>query len=341
MKLSESDLLEKWLSDDSFINWARNANGEHFQQWESYFEQHPEQIELAEMGKYALLNLNKKEHLVDPMRSQLALERLKNTMTQKVLRKKQKTKVVPFFKRWQAAAAILLLLGMSFWGYYQNSSASNQVLIATNFGETKEITLEDQSKVVLNANSTLAYNRQSPRKVRLEGEAFFEVAKKPATGEQFQVITNDLTVEVLGTIFNVKNRAGQTKVFLKEGKVVLDVAKKEGGKIEMVPGELISYSKNEQKIIEKRKANALENTSWKDGIIRFKETPLSEVLSEISTIYGVKFELADPLNGNQLFSGGIPTQNKDIMLTTLTEVFSVEITQKEGNYFISQNKMAK
>lgn len=338
MNLSESDLLEKWLSDDSFINWAKNANKEHVQKWETYFEHHPEHIELGEVGKYSLLRLNKKKDLVDPKRSQLALSRLKKEFAKKAP-EVEKTKVIPFIRKWQVAAAILLAIGMSIWSYYQNSNA--QVLIATNFGETKEITLEDQSKVVLNANSSLEYHKKSPRKVLLKGEAFFEVTKKPATGARFQVVTNDLTVEVLGTVFNVKNRAERTKVFLEEGKVVLAVDQKKGEKIEMMPGDLVSYSKNQPKIIEKRKANARENTSWKEGIIRFKDTPLKEVLSEISLIYGIQFELATEMNGSKLLSGGIPTQNKEIMLSTLIEVFGVDITQKKDSYIISPKKQTK
>ncbi len=336
MKVSESDLLEKWLSDDSFVGWAKNTNLTHTQKWEVYFEQHPEHIELAEMGKFALLNLNKKDNLGDQKRSQVALERLQGSLSKKETPTK-KAKVVPFYKKWQTAAAILLV-GLSFWGYYQNANTVNEVLVTTNFGETQHITLEDQSKVVLNANSTLSYNKHQPRKVWLKGEAFFEVAKKPKTGENFQVFTNDLTVEVLGTVFNVKNRQEQTKVFLEEGKVLIEMEENDGAKIEMLPGELISYSKKQQKIIEKRKGNSKENTSWKNGIIRFEDIPLVEILAEISTIYGIQFKIEEGTVADQLLSGGVPTQDKEIMLSTLTEVFSVEITQSDGDYIISQIK---
>lgn len=337
MKVSESDLLEKWLSDDSFVDWARSTNPEHTQKWDAYFEQYPEQVEIAETGKFALLNLTSKDSLVDQERSQIALKRLKDSLAKRAYSSKMEPKIVPFYKKWQAVAAILLV-GLSFWGYYQNSNTSNEVLFATNFGETQHITLEDQSKVVLNANSTLSYNKSQPRKVWLKGEAFFEVTKKPATGANFQVLTDDLTVEVLGTVFNVKNRQEQTKVFLEEGKVLVEMEKHSGDKIEMAPGELISYSKKQQKIIEKRKANSKENTSWKNGVIRFEDMPLVEILAELSAIYGIQFKIEDGTVADQLLTGGIPTQNKEIMLSTLTEVFSVEITQREGDYIISQVK---
>lgn len=336
MKLNESDLLEKWLSDTSFVHWAKESDIEHVQQWETYFEQNPTYKELGELGRFTLLNLSIQPNLVTEAHSQAALERLKNSLENRRVTAKVITRVLPFYKRWQAAAAILLLVGLGFWGYLQTTNTSKSILVTTDFGETEQIILADDSKVILNANSTLSYDENQPRKVWLKGEAFFEVTRKPTTGENFQVFTNDLTVEVLGTIFNVKNRNNQTKVFLEEGKVVLAMEEQITNSIEMMPGELISYSKKQQKIIEQRTAKAIHNTSWKDGILRFEEAPLVEALAEISVIYGIKFDIKEGNINGQLFSGGVPTQNKNIMLATLKEVFGIEITQKGVNYVVRQ-----
>ena len=83
------------------------------------------------------------------------------------------------------------------------------------------IKLPDGSLVQLNANSTLSFDTQwdasADRCVWLNGEAFFEVEKKPETKQKFKVITADLTVEVLGTEFNINSHHQQTRVFLQEG----------------------------------------------------------------------------------------------------------------------------
>ena len=336
MNLKESDLLEKWLSDASFVNWAKKTDKVDIQKWEAYFEIHPTHKELAELGRFSLLNLEVKPLLVEQERSQAALERLTTTLKERNLPNKVKTKVVPFYKKWQSVAAAFLIVGLAFWGYMQTTDAANEVLLATQYGETQHITLADNSKVILNANSTLKYNKNQPRKVWLKGEAFFEVAKKELTHENFQVYTADLTVEVLGTVFNVKNRDDQTKVFLEEGKVMLAIKEKTAN-VEMVPGELVSYSKKQQKVIEKRQANAIDNTSWKDGIIRFKETPLKEALREISTLYGIQFELKDAATNEQLFNGGVPLDNQAIMLETLEKVYGLKI-EKQGTLYKIKNK---
>ena len=121
MKFNESDLLEKWLSDTSFVHWARETDMEDVQQWETYFEQNPAYKELGELGRFTLLNLDLPPKLVTEEQSQAALERLRNSLEERkdFVKMMAKPKVVPFYKKWQAVAAILLLVGIGFWGYFQ------------------------------------------------------------------------------------------------------------------------------------------------------------------------------------------------------------------------------
>ena len=339
MNLSESELLEKWLSDRSFVNWVMNANEAHVQQWETYFEHNPAYVELAELGKFAVLNLNTKDTPEDTARSKAAYKRLRKTLEKR--NSKKQAMIIPFYKKWQTAAAILLIISAGLFGYSQLNDISDQIIVASNYGETQRITLEDNSKIVLNANSVLRYNKNQPRQVWLKGEAFFEVAKKSTTNENFQVFTNDLTIEVLGTVFNVKNRNDQTKVFLEEGKVMLSMEKQQKSTIEMAPGDLVSYSKKEQKIIENRTARAIDNTSWKDGVIRFREASLSEALAEISAIYGIQFTIKEEDKNEQLLSGGVPIHNLSITLATLNEVYGLTIEQEGAVYVVERNEDLK
>ena len=162
------------------------------------------------------------------------------------------------------------------------------------------------------------------------------MTKKPRTHENFKVQTNDLTVKVLGTTFNVNSRNAQTKVFLEEGKVVLEGMELAQNTLEMIPGELVSYSKKDKKIIEKRKAKTLENTSWKNGVIRFTEVPLSTVFEEITAIYGIQFDIKNKHFIDKPFSGGIPNENLEIVLTTFKTIYGIEIEQQGEVYVIKE-----
>jgi ferric-dicitrate binding protein FerR (iron transport regulator) len=119
---------------------------------------------------------------------------------------------------WYAAAAsIVLVLGFIF--FYQQPDA---VEIATTNNEMKSVELADGSVVTLNARSTLTYQNDDPRKIHLDGEAFFEVAK----GGDFVITTSQGTVSVLGTSFTVLDRGADYQVRCKTGRVRIDIPKK-------------------------------------------------------------------------------------------------------------------
>ncbi|MDR3713226.1 MAG: DUF4974 domain-containing protein [Puia sp.] len=117
-------------------------------------------------------------------------------------------------RRWMSVAAGLLLLISGAAFYFVRASgrlsrggeAGSKILVTSaGFGMTKLLVLSDGTKVKLNAGSRLTYPEFFPdlkREVSLEGEAYFEVAKD--TKAPFSVHAGKLTVDVLGTCFNLK-----------------------------------------------------------------------------------------------------------------------------------------
>ena len=107
----------------------------------------------------------------------------------------QGTKVISFRPLFRYAAAAVLVIGISLIFFLKRP---NYVTVETLAGQTKTIALPDSSIVVINASSSLRYNRDDfagNRILDLDGEAFFEVRK----GVNFEVVTNQGTVKVLGT----------------------------------------------------------------------------------------------------------------------------------------------
>lgn len=334
----EFNKIEDFIEDVSFNRWINEKSETDRLIWETWKSNHPDKIDILEEAADILnvLDFNIKEPSAGKVAEQL--EQLHNSIAAKEAAYQQPKQNLRSlarnnFLKMAAAIAFLMVIGLVI-SFFLNESVVNH---HTNFGELKEIQLPDGSKIALNANSTLRYESTNPRKVWLEGEAFFEVAKKPTTGENFQVLTSDLTVEVLGTVFNVKNRAATTSVFLEEGKVKVAIEKVKTESIELAPGELIRYTKNKQKSIQKQTAKAIDNTAWKDGIIRFKEATLTETLAEISVLYGIKFEIEDDLLSEELFSGGIPLNDRKIMVATLKDIFKIEIEEDGSRYRISKS----
>ena len=110
------------------------------------------------------------------------------------------------------------------WDFTKEKQFENQAQYAEVTSQTGVIThinLPDGSKVWLNNFTKIKYplDFSVTREVFVEGEAYFEVVHH--NNDQFTVNTKDLSVEVLGTKFNVSayTEDTETSVVLSEGKV--------------------------------------------------------------------------------------------------------------------------
>lgn len=335
MNHSELDILDKWQSDPSFINWINKENDADIAKWNAYFEANPQHTELAELAKYAI-KINPKPIPRDKEKSLAALSRLHEKIAAPSTKNTTKIRKMQLFKVWQIAASFLILAAC-FWGYATFNSNGKEIIVATQ-DEQQEINLADGTNVILNTHSTLKYFEKDVRNVELIGEAYFDVSKQTQDKALFQVKTEDLTVTVLGTEFNVNSENGKTSVYLDEGKVKLNFGDHPNNTIEMQPGDLVRYSKKTNKILENRKANTLEETAWKEKVILFEEAPLSEILEKVSIVYGISFEHNLSAEQDQSFTGGIPVNDLNIVLQTLKDVYQLDFKKIEEKYLINQQK---
>src|SRR5690625_2938175 len=174
---------------------------------------------------------------------EISLSQFKNQLQQRSRGDRSMDRKRRIFRIGYAAASVLLLVVISYLGYRYLSNTEE--IFQTAYGETSEVVLDDGSQVTLNANTTMTWNREwekkGERKIRLEGEAFFDVSQTEE-GLPFLVETEDLTVNVLGTTFRVRVRENKTDVVLESGKVKLDLNRSWDRILEMMPGDRIHYS---------------------------------------------------------------------------------------------------
>ncbi|MBX2871824.1 MAG: FecR domain-containing protein [Saprospiraceae bacterium] len=241
-------------------------------------------------------------------------------------------------KKWRIgigiAASLGLLLTLGIWLF--DELQAPLITIQTAFAEQQTFTLPDGSTVELNANSSISYrdnwtNKES-RIVWLTGEAFFHVTKKQETGQKFCVLTDDLTVEVLGTSFNVNTHHEETKVFLEEGKVKLNF-ETSSEELFMVPGELVTYSQKTKKT-QKLTPKTEEPSSWRDGFVFLENAEFSVILQKINEIYGLKYEVVDQAHLTRKFTIAIPIDNYDTMLSALQEMTGLTVKRTDTQLVI-------
>lgn len=154
--------------------------------------------------------------------------------------------------------------------------------ISTPKGGQIQVDLPDGTKVWLNAASKITipstFNFSNERQIELVGEAYFEVfhdADKP-----FLVKSNNQTVEVLGTHFNINAYPDemQTKTTLVEGAVKVNNAN-------LTPGKQSIITANSIKIVN---ANIEMETAWKNGEFNFEGQDFRTLMRAISRWYDVE-----------------------------------------------------
>ena len=200
--------------------------------------------------------------------------------------------------------------------------------ISTPTGGQYEIILPDHSKVRLNASSSLEFPTSfsgKERTVGLVGEAYFEVAhasiKQSGKKMPFIVHTADLNVEVMGTHFNIKAYADEpeTKTTLLEGKV--KISKKGMSKI-LMPGQQAITDHKASPILVKS-FDGQEPVAWKDGLFRFRETNIEEIMKEVQRWYNVSVEYKTRTEGLDFTGMVARTKNVSALLQTLELTGSV------------------
>lgn len=208
----------------------------------------------------------------------------------------------PFLK---IAAIIVVMLGISY--VYINSQATS---FTSEVAQQLNLNLPDQSEVVLNAESTLSYEQsewEENRRLELEGEAYFKVAK----GAKFTVETSQGAIAVLGTEFNVRQRNGLLEVSCFEGKVQVQQGPK---KLVLMPGEAVQILDGnwaEQKVTE----GAVP--SWMSQESSFNSVPLKIVFNELQRQFDVDVD-QDGVDLTTLFSGSFSNTDLNLALESIS-----------------------
>lgn len=204
---------------------------------------------------------------------------------------------------WSYAIAASLLL---FFGLYQFYFFANEV--QTDFGFTKTIVLNDNSKVTLNAKSKVSYPNwfQYNRTIRLEGEAFFEVQK----GNSFIVTTALGKVKVLGTKFNVASFEDYFEVICYEGKVRVEVNKKA---TILTKGESVRFC---NATFENWADNTPKKPLWITGENTFKNVPMKYVFVKFKNQYNVEVDFPKNIESVK-FTGSFANANMETALQSI------------------------
>ena len=144
------------------------------------------------------------KHSVAPAFSADKLQQKINVQRRQTARRQLWRNAIPLI----AAACLLFIFSTALFLYNTNDRISEHYTLLTD-EHTSNFTMEDGTIITLNKNSRLSYSDKygkDSRNVKLEGEAYFEVAKDPS--KPFQVEMNGASI----TIGYALQREGRCRV---------------------------------------------------------------------------------------------------------------------------------
>ncbi|RPE13126.1 DUF4974 domain-containing protein [Chitinophaga lutea] len=244
---------------------------------------------------------------------------------------------------WMALSAVVLLPLIAYASYniYCNIVGGGMKEYRTAYGEIRQVMLPDSSVVFLNANSTLRiaeeWNPSESRGVWLDGEAYFEITKKPGAGNaQFVVHTPDIDVAVLGTKFNVNMLGARTTVSLKEGKVQLTAkAPITEGKnvIMMKPGDEVLVEKNYSRLKEAINIDLIAD--WRNHRYHFENTSMADISALIRSKFGYEVVILTPEIKQRKISGDLYAEDITQLSRALSITMNIQIETKDEQLLFS------
>lgn len=254
-------------------------------------------------------------------------------------------------KRWlrwgnYAAIIIMLVVSSSLLTYQymqikmqQELSPDSMNTLYTPAGQRAQLVLQDGTEVWLNAKSKLIYPSQftgKERKVVVEGEAFFNVAKN--SEKPFIVSSQDVDMKVLGTQFNVYcyPEAGYIQTSLLEGSVRVFFQDKESEGITLKPDQQVTVTGGKM-VVEPISLN--DHFLWREGIYAFDNEPLINILKKMELYYDVKIMVKDTSLFNDTYTGKFRQRDSlDDVFRVLQQIRKFKVEKDKDKNIVTLSK---
>lgn len=223
---------------------------------------------------------------------------------------------------WMAVAASLAILfgfGHLLYGELDREEEVvpvQELVRTTEWGQKLNLSLSDGTQIRLNSGSSIRYPEKftgDSRVVELDGEAYFEVAQDPL--RPFIIKLGEVHTTVLGTSFNINSYSGQDQiaVTVASGKVRVASEHKE---VHLGPNEQGQFDRRTQSMT-KIKTDISAFLNWKDGIIQFEDTRLTEVSHTLERWFGVQIEFENGNIGNCHITASYDNVNLEEILESM------------------------
>ena len=182
---------------------------------------------------------------------------------------------------WTGPAAAVLLVSIVVFGFLTRASAP--AIYSTGIGERRVVTLNDHSKIWLDASTVVAVQRYSGHSRELslkKGRARFDVA--PDKSRPFSVTSGSETTVAVGTSFNVEHLNGKIIVTVRHGHVLVKDVHDSGSSAPVVLGPNQQIVAKQDGRIAVQSISIETRDAWQRGKIVFDDQYLGDAVEQFN-----------------------------------------------------------
>ena len=236
----------------------------------------------------------------------------------------------------RAAIVTGLIVGiaaLTFFLFHNNPGTVVSMATIQATDAVKADSLPDGSEVTLNKHSQVSFPEKftgNRRVLQLNGEAFFHV--KPNKNKPFEVHTNNVTVTVVGTSFNVRSRGDTTEIIVETG--IVEVATEKQTVLLRAGQKAITGIGITEAILQKQ-----ENTDQLYNYYRSRKfvcdgTPLWKLVEKLNEAYDVQIVFANDAIRNKPLTTTFDNEPLDNILNIIRSTFNISVAKEKGKIIL-------
>jgi transmembrane sensor len=235
------------------------------------------------------------------------------------------------------AAAIALIIGCYFIFRLQVPFWKAEKFVSVNSCDSiKKVMLSDGTQVWLNKHSKISYSNRfnkNARKIKLEGEAFFEIHHDNSI--PFEVTAQHASIKDIGTSFNIcsDTLSKLIKIAVVSGKVSLTDLVSPINETELHQNQVGRLYANHT--IRIRNVNTINENAWLTGKMIFHNQLFSDIAETVGDIYNTKFIFSERLFSNIRITASFDHQSLVEIIKVLSETTNLnyKINRKEVIFY--------
>jgi ferric-dicitrate binding protein FerR (iron transport regulator) len=235
-------------------------------------------------------------------------------------------------RRLSMAVAAAFVLGAAAWFVFRTNDSNTIINTIDANKEAQFASLEDGTQVKLNQGAILdIYKEGDTRKVRLSGEAYFEVVKNK--DKAFIIETDNASITVLGTSFVVSTI--DKFVSVKEGIVEVNV---KGSNHKVEANQKLSFKNTD---VEVSNIDFNTSNSWLGDDLKFTNDPFDKVVEKLGNHFKVKLILPQTRDWNTctFTSGSLKDASLEEVLLILQLTYQLEyVKTSDDSYKLTKVK---